>query len=43
MKKYNTPEAELVAFNVVDVITLSAVDDDAKYDDTVKAPSSWFN
>ena len=43
MKFYNTPNAEIVELKVADVITLSADDDLAGYDDTVNAPSGWFN
>ena len=43
MKFYNTPVIEIVEFNVADVITISAPDDLADYDDTVSAPGTWFN
>ena len=43
MKKYNTPIADIVEINVVDIITLSAPDENAKYDDTAKAPNNWFS
>ena len=43
MKKYNTPFAELIEIKAADVITLSAEDPDAEYDDAKDAPSSWFN
>ena len=43
MKFYNTPFAEIVELKVADVITLSAEDDLAQYDDCVQAPSGWFN
>lgn len=43
MKIYNTPNAEIVELKVADVITLSADDELAEYDDTVNAPSGWFN
>ena len=43
MKKYDTPSAELILIRSADVITLSADDDLAGYDDTVNAPSGWFN
>ena len=43
MKTYNTPSAEIVEFNVADVIAISAPDDLADFDDTVVAPNTWFN
>ena len=43
MKIYNTPSAEIVELNIADVITISAPDDLADYDDTVNAPNTWFN
>ena len=43
MKNYNTPSAEILELKVADVITLSADDALAEYDDTVNAPSGWFN
>ena len=43
MKQYNTPMAEIVALNVADIITLSAPDGNAPYDDVANAPSNWFN
>ena len=42
MKNYNTPFAEIVELKIADVITLSAEDELAQYDDTANAPSSWF-
>ena len=43
MKIYNAPMAELIYIKAADVITLSADDDLAEFDDTVNAPSGWFN
>ena len=43
MKFYNTPHVEIVKFDIADVITLSAPDDLADFDDTISAPSTWFN
>ena len=43
MKIYNTPFAEIVKLNFADVITLSAPDVLADYDDKITAPNSWFN
>lgn len=43
MKEYNAPMAELICIKAADVITLSADDALAEYDDTVNAPSGWFN
>lgn len=43
MKTYITPKADLVELNAVDIIALSADDELAEYDDTVNAPSGWFN
>lgn len=43
MKNYNTPWAEIVELKTADVITLSAEDDLAQYDDVEQAPSGWFN
>ena len=43
MKKYNTPFAQVVKLNTVDIITASAPDELAKDDDTVVAPDSWFS
>ena len=42
-KSYMTPNAEIVTLNALDVITLSAPDDLAGYDDTVTAPDDWFS
>lgn len=43
MKKYTTPFAELVEISTADVITLSAPDELAGYDDKETAPEGWFN
>ena len=43
MKFYNAPTVEIVELNVADIITLSAPDELAGYDDTVSAPGTWFN
>lgn len=43
MKKYETPNAEIVELNTADIITLSAPDSLAGNDDTAVAPDSWFN
>ena len=43
MKKYNTPEAQILELNIADVITISSPDDLAEFDDTVVAPNTWFN
>lgn len=43
MKKYNTPFAELIEIKAADVITVSAEDNLAEYDDKATAPDSWFN
>ena len=44
MQKYNTPSAELVELETKDIITLSAPDDEAPFDDTITAGnlSGWF-
>ena len=43
MKKYIAPLAEAVESKSADVITLSAPDDLADYDETVTAPDDWFS
>ena len=43
MKKYSTPFAELIEIKAADVITVSAEDNLAEYDDKATAPDSWFN
>ena len=43
MKKYNAPFAEITELNTSDIITLSAFDELAGYDDTAIAPDSWFS
>ena len=43
MKKYNSPEANVIELNVADIITRSAPDSLAGNDDTAVAPDSWFN
>ena len=42
MKKYNTPSLEILEFKISDVITLSAEDLFAEFDDVINAPSTWF-
>ena len=42
MKFYNTPSMEIMELNIADVITISAPDELANYDDTVNAPHTWF-
>ena len=42
MKKYNSPEVEVIEFQTSDIITFSAPDSMAKYDDVENAPDSWF-
>ena len=43
VKSYVTPKVELLELKIADIITLSAPDELAGYDDTVTAPDSWFN
>ncbi len=43
MKDYNTPKVNIVELHMADIITLSAPDDLADFDDTVSAPGTWFN
>ena len=43
MKKYNAPEVQILELDIADVITLSAPDVLADFDDTVSAPGTWFN
>ena len=43
MKFYITPSAEIMELNIADIITISAPDDLADFDDTISAPSTWFN
>ena len=42
MKKYSTPEMKIMSLELKDVITLSAEDLFAEFDDVVTAPDSWF-
>ena len=42
MKKYSSPKAEIMSLELKDVITLSAEDLFAEFDDVIKAPSTWF-
>ena len=42
MKNYTTPKAEIMELKLNDVITISAEDFLAEFDDTVVAPSTWF-
>ena len=43
MKHYITPAAEIYELKSADIITLSAPDAIADYDDTEIAPSGWFD
>ena len=43
MKKYSIPSVEVIELMSADIVTLSAPDELAEYDDTVVAPDSWFN
>ena len=43
MKKYYSPEAKILELKLADIITISAYDEEAEYDDTAKAPATWFN
>ena len=42
MKKYSTPELKIMTLELADVITISAEDLFAEFDDVVNAPSTWF-
>ena len=43
MKKYVSPSANINELEIKDIVTLSAPDDLADFDDTISAPSTWFN
>ena len=43
MKIYNAPSATIIELEIADIITLSAPDDLADFDDIIKAPTNWFN
>ena len=43
MKKYVSPSANVIELEITDIITISAPDDLAEFDDTAVAPNTWFN
>ena len=43
MKKYVSPSASITELEITDIITISAPDDLADYDDVATAPGTWFN